>query len=87
MPNSMFDCPEQIQTSPTSTSLNVTVFFPFTVTVTGVALPGNGVSSTRHFPLSSAWACVFSEPTVTVTASPGSAVPQTGSFAPSCSTM
>ena len=29
----MFDCPEQTQTSPMSTSLNVTVFFPFTVSV------------------------------------------------------
>ena len=45
----MFDWPEQIQTSPTSTSSNVIVFLPLTVSVCGPPA-ASGSSVTCHLP-------------------------------------
>ena len=44
----MFDCPEQIHTSPTSTSDSVTLFFPSTVIVYG---PNDQRQRQRRFPI------------------------------------
>jgi hypothetical protein len=82
----MFDWPEHTHTSPTSTSLNVSVFFP--ATVISIGAPASIASSvTRHLPCASATAAASRPPAFTATASPGSAVPQTGTFVPRWSTM
>jgi hypothetical protein len=83
----MLDWPEQIQTSPTRTSLYVSVFFPAIVMVSGVVPAFSGSSVTSHLPSAPAVALPVSPPTVTVTFSPAPAVPHTGSFVPACSTM
>ena len=79
-PNSMFDWPDAIHTSPTSTSCNVVVFFPAIITSIGCSDAFIGSSVTHHRPLSSAVALPFDSPAVTVTCSPASAVPQTRHF-------
>ena len=48
--NCMFDWPETIQTSPTSTSPSVIVLLPEIVIVPGVALAGIELSVTCHLP-------------------------------------
>ena len=84
----MFDCPEQYQTSPTSTSLNVIVFdLPETVISIGVELVLSPSRLTSHFPRASAVAFPVIEPVFTVTVSPGSAQPQIGVFACRCRTI
>ena len=82
----MFDWPEQTQTSPTSTSSKVTVFFPLTVIVCGPPA-GSGSSVTDHLPSSPAFAVFDWSAMLTVTSSPGSALPQTLSFCFCCKTM
>ena len=86
----MFDCPEQSQTSPTSTSLNVTAVLPPETTSGVPACFGSAFiagSLTSHLPESSAVAEASWPRNLTVTFSPGSAVPQTGTAMPCCSTM
>ena len=75
----MFDWPEQIQTSPASTSLKLIVFLPLTVSVYGPPV-GSGSSVTCHLPSGPAVAVLLWSLMVTVTSSPGSAQPQTRSF-------
>ena len=82
----MFDWPEQIQTSPASTSLKVRVFLPLTVIVYGPPV-GSGSSITSHFPFGPALAVLPWSLMVTVTSSPGSAQPQTRSFCSRWRTM
>ena len=77
--HSMFDWPEQNHTSPTTTSLNSTLFFPLTVNFAPVALAFKGVSATDHLP-SFAVVSAFCPANSTVTFSPSSAQPQTGTF-------
>src|SRR5262245_35763324 len=79
--HSMFDCPEQTQTSPTRMSLTVTVFFPLIVSSYG---PPAGNLDTCNFHVPSAFAAIIGDvddplsPLIeTLTCSPGSAVPQT----------
>ena len=66
----MFDWPEQIQTSPASTSLKVRVFLPLTVSVYGPPV-GSGSSVTCHLPSAPAVAVLHWSLMVTVTSSPG----------------
>ena len=54
----MFDCPEQIQTSPISTSSNEIVLLPLTVSVWGPPYSAIGSSRTSQAPLA-AVAVVF----------------------------
>ena len=83
----MFDCPEQIQTSPISTSSNEIVLLPLTVSVWGPPYSVIGSSRTSQAP-SAAVAVVFAWPAIdTVTSSPGSALPQTRFAMPCWSTM
>jgi hypothetical protein len=74
----MFDWPENIHTSPTSTSLMVIVLFPLMVSVCGKVFTASGSSTTCHWPFWSATTVLFCPAKLTVTISPGSAVPQTG---------
>ena len=76
---SMFDCPEQNQTSPTSTSFSSTVFLPFTVNFAPVLFAFSAGSATVHLP-PAAVVSAFCPPNSTVTFSPSSAQPQTGTF-------
>ena len=87
----MFDCPDPSQTSPTSTSLiviGVLPALPVIVIVNGApAFAASFASFTIHLPSASAvanfvWPAIF-----TVTFSPASAVPHTGTVRPFCSTM
>ena len=48
--HSMFDWPEQNHTSPTTTSLNSTLFLPLTVNFAPVLVPFRGVNATDHLP-------------------------------------
>ena len=84
---SMFDWPEQSHTSPTNTSLTVTEFvLPFARSWSGP--PACKASNrTDHFPSAAAVAVLVWPPSATVTASPGSAHPQTGSVMSRCKTM
>ena len=63
--NCMLDCPEASQTSPTKTSLTVTVFLPLTVRGTG-SLAESGSSLTLHFPVVSAVTVLVCPAMVTV---------------------
>ena len=73
----MFDCPEPTHTSPTSTSLIVTVLAPLTTISCGPpAFSGSRV--TFHLPPLSAAAVCFWPQMATVTFSSAAAVPQTG---------
>src|SRR4051812_14642707 len=83
----MFDCPEHTHTSPTSTSLTVSVFLPFTVSAAGLALAGIAGSFAVHLPEPSALALAVWSPKVTVTGSFASAVPHTGTAMPCWRTM
>ena len=82
----MFDWPEPSQTSPTSTSEKVTVFWPLTVSVCGPAA-ASGASFTDHLPSAPAFAVAVWPAIVTVTSSPGAAVPHTGTAVARWSTM
>ena len=76
----MFDWPEQIQTSPTSTSSSVIVFLPLIVIVCG---PPAGMRVERDLPraiVAGLGALTLTVQRPTVTSSPGSAQPQTRSF-------
>ena len=73
----MFDWPEQIQTSPSSTSWNVTVFLPATTIASGLPSASIGGSLQRHLPSAAAIAETELPASFTVTVSPGAAVPQT----------
>lgn len=75
----MLDCPEQSQTSPTSTSRTVTVLRPVNVRVRPAADAASGARSTRKRP-SLATVSTFCPANSTVTFSPSEAVPHTGSI-------
>ena len=77
--HSIFDCPEQNQTSPTNTSFSSTLLFPVTVSLVPVLLAFSGVSDTAHLP-SFATVSAFWPANETVTFSPSDAKPQTGTF-------
>ena len=77
----MLDCPEQTQTSPTSTSLNSIRFFPWITTLVGFLLATMAGNSNRHFPSASACVLDLEAPIWISTFSPGSAQPQNLSFA------
>ena len=87
MPHCMLDWPAHTHTSPMSTSLNVTVFFPFTVSVCGPPYSATGFKSTLHIPSAPAVVECTCEPNVTVIGSLGSALPQTLFPMPCWSTM
>ena len=83
--NSIFDCPEPTHTSPTSTSCTWIVLLPAMVMSYGP--PGfSFVNRTIQRPSAPATAlrCCFRK--VTVTFSPGAAVPHTGTDIPLCNT-
>ncbi len=82
----MLDCPEHSQTSPTTTLVNATVFRPTTVSVSG---PPCSIASSRtiHFPSASAVAVACRPANETDTASPGAALPHTGTAICRCRTM
>ena len=81
----MFDCPDPTQTSPTKISFTVIEFFPAIVISAGP--PGfNFASFTIHLPSAPAVADFVCPSNFTVTFSPGSAVPQTGTTIPFCNT-
>ena len=82
----MFDCPPQIQTSPISTSLIVTVFLPVTTSSWPTVFIFMAGNLSIHLPSASALVVAWALPTLTVTCSPGSAVPQTGTGRSRCST-
>ena len=84
---SMFDWPPQSHTSPTSTSLSVSVFSPAMVISRGDALAGIASRRTIHLPPSSAVADFSWPPKRTVTFSPAFAHPQTGTGMPRCRTI
>jgi hypothetical protein len=73
----MFDWPEQIHTSPTSTFLIVIVFLPATTRSAGVAFAFIGFSVTDHLPAGSVTMLWVWSPKVTFTSSPASPVPHT----------
>ena len=83
----MFDCPEQTQTSPMSTSVKVTVFLPRTVSVCGPPYSRTGSSCTCQEPSAAATTDFDWPAKATVTSSPGSALPHTRLAMPCCSTM
>ena len=83
----MFDWPEASQTSPTSTSLTVSVFLPLTVSVCGAPAGASLSSRTSHLPSSPALVDCERPAIVTVTSSPGSAQPQIGMTASDWATM
>ena len=83
----MFDWPAHTQTSPMRTSLNVSVFFPFTVSVCGPPYSCTGSRNRCQAPSAPAVAVFVWPPSVTVTISPASAFPQTLFLIPCCSTM
>ena len=82
----ILDWPEHSHTSPSSTLLTVTVFLPFRVSVNGPPA-GRGARLTRQCPSVPATVETDCVPSVTVTFSDGSAVPQTGTWTPRCKTM
>ena len=84
--HSMFDWPDASQTSPTTTSRMVTVFFPVTTSSAGSAEAGTAASVTRQRPLASVVVLTCWPLKETVTCSPASARPQTGRALSRCST-
>ncbi|MDR2674151.1 MAG: hypothetical protein LBC18_04600 [Opitutaceae bacterium] len=74
----MLDCPAQIHTSPTRTSVIVTVFVPRMIIVrdSGLAVPG--LNRACHLPSAPAMTFVFSPANSMPTALPGSSQPQIG---------
>ena len=77
----MFDCPEQIHTSPTTTfeTTNAAPSGPdVTVNGRGSRAALSGSSRTRHFPSGPAEQVLLCPANATVTDSPGMAVPQMG---------
>src|SRR5262249_3451960 len=82
----MLDWPEQTQTSPTATLCTTNVFFPATVISHGPPAASGPSSTFQRPPLSGAVPAVCPA-RLTVTCSPGSAVPHTATFVPRWSTM
>ena len=83
----MFDWPATSQTSPTRTYLISSVLVPTIVNDRGLLEACNAESSTRHLPSGPAIVFFVWLANRTVMLSPGSAVPQIGTFAPRCKTM
>src|SRR5688500_15525733 len=84
----MFDWPEQIQTSPTRTSLSATAVSPFTSTVSSDGTPTSSFGSLQDqspsaFAVAPAALLAYS----TTIRSPGAALPQIGTSTPRCKTM
>ena len=77
----MLLCPEQNHTSPTTTLVKTILLFPVTVKSAPSALASSGARSTRHLPAASAVAFPCKSASLTVTTSPGAALPQIGVFA------
>ena len=86
-PNSIFDCPEQSQTSPTTTLVNVRVFSPLTTRLSPTELALSVGSRTSHLPSAPAVVSALRLPKETVIFSPAFAKPQTGTGMPCWSTM
>src|SRR5882672_203978 len=84
--HSIFDCPEQIQTSPTNTLLKVSVLFPAIVIANGPPAL-KGPISVCHRPEVSAVVLALLDAKVTETCSPGWAVPQIRTLSLCCRTM
>src|SRR5687768_2683533 len=82
----MFDCPEQIQTSPTRTFLTVKTLSPLIASSDGPPA-FNGPSQTCQRPCASAMVFTDFFSNVTVTFSPAFALPQMRTFTPCCNTM
>src|SRR5262249_28797466 len=78
---------EQTQTSPTRTSLRVTVFLPVTVNSYGPPACCRGSLAVQRPSLSAVARASASDRRRTVTSSPGSAGPQTGIDRSRCGTM
>lgn len=84
----MLDCPATTHTSPTRMLLSVTVFVaPLIVITCGFAFAGCAGSWTFQARFWSAVALALRPANVTVTCSPGSAQPHTGTGLPRCTTM
>src|SRR5436309_3514650 len=75
MLHSIFDCPEQIQTSPTRTFLSSILLLPLIVNSNGPPASPEGIAATQR-PSSPAWAEAVLPRNETVTFSPLSASPQ-----------
>jgi hypothetical protein len=89
--NSMFDCPEHNQTSPTSTSVAVSTVADdggptVTVSVRGTDEASSGSRRTIQRPSGAAVAAFSWPANRTRTVVPGSAQPQTGAATPRCRT-
>ncbi len=83
----MFDCPEQSQTSPMSTSSRTTWLLPLMVSLNGPPA-GSAGSLAIHLPSAPGVAVTAGlSPNCTLTGSPGSAQPHTGMAMSRCSTM
>ena len=84
----MFDCPEQSQTSPTSTSAISAWASPAVRRrAAGLASAGIASSASAHVPSPPTVAAAVRSPSVTLTFSPASPVPQTVSGQSRCTTM
>ncbi len=83
----MFDWPDASHTSPTRTSLTVSVVPPFTVSVCGSPAASSGSSFNVHWPSASAFVAFDFPAMETVTSSPGAAQPHTATAASLCKTM
>ena len=86
IPISMFDCPEQSQTSPIMTSSSRSVLEPMTFNTNGPPAFMAGKTAC-HSPRSFATAEALPEPTCTLIFSLGSAQPQTVMGFSRCNTM
>ena len=86
-PNFMFDWPEQIQTSPTTTSLKLRVFSPEMVSFFPFLLAAMGARLTRHSPCAFALVVLVCPEKETLTLLPGLAHPQTGTSRSRCRTI
>ena len=85
--HSMLDWPEATQTSPTTTSETVSLFLPATVISNGPGAESFRFRASIHLPAASALAVAEMPLSDTVTSSPGSALPQIGTFAAFSRTM
>ncbi len=83
----MFDWPEQNHTSPTTTSVKVSVFAPRTSSRAGSAEAWSASSFSDHVPSALVTVSLLCPAKATVTRSPGAAHPQTGTTACCCKTM
>ena len=85
--NSILDWPEATQTSPTTMSETVSLFLPTTVISNGPGAESFRFRASIHLPAASALAVAAMPLSDTVTSSPGSALPQIGTFAALSKTM